>query len=263
MASRTKQKEEARARRLAEEQAQAERATRQRRLYMLGGVLVLAVAVVAVLIAVSSSGSSSPSTPKTPQQASQVANQVNGSLAGIPQAATTLGSPQAKVTVTEFGDLQCPVCRDFALGSETQLIANEVKSGQVKLVYKSLQTATADPATFGVQQASALAAGKQSKAWNYILLFYHEQGAEGSGYVTPSFLNGLAAQIPGLNFARWQNDRKNPALLAQVQADENSAQAQGFTATPSITIQGPKGSAPPIVGPPSYSDLQSHIKQVS
>jgi protein-disulfide isomerase len=264
MASRTKQKEEARARRLAEERAHAERAQRQRRMYMLGGVLLLAVAVVVVAIAISSSGGSSGgSTPKNPQQASQVSNQVNGSLAGIPQSGNTLGSPSAKVTVTEFGDLECPVCRDFALTSESQLISNEVKAGTVKLVYKSLQTATPDPTTFAVQQAAALAAGKQNKAWNYILLFYHEQGAEGSGYVNATFLNGLASQVPGLKFNAWQTASKNPTLLAQVQADENSARAQGFTATPSITIQGPKGSAPPIVSVPSYSDLQSRIKQVS
>src|SRR5947209_16582889 len=53
MASRTKQKEEARARRLAEEQARSERARRQRRVRMLAGVIIGAVAVVAVLIAVS------------------------------------------------------------------------------------------------------------------------------------------------------------------------------------------------------------------
>jgi protein-disulfide isomerase len=271
MASRTKQKEEARARRLAEEQAQTERSQRQRRMFMLGGVLLLAVAVVAVAIAISSSGGSSTAgsaaaTPKTPQQQqqqTQISRQINGLLAGLPQSGNTLGSPRAPVTVTEFGDLQCPVCRDFALTSENQLIANEVKAGKVKLLYKSLQTATPDPATFGVQQSAALAAGKQNKSWNFILLFYHEQGAEGSGYVNAGYLAGLARQIPGLNFTQWQTDTRNPTQLAQVQADENSAQAQGFTATPSITIQGPKGPAPPIVGPPSYSDLQARIKQVS
>jgi protein-disulfide isomerase len=270
MASRTKQKEEARARRLAEEQAHAERAQRQRRMFMIGGVLLAAVAIVAVAIAISSGGNSnagsSAATPKTPQQQqqqTQISSQVNSSLTGIPQSGAALGSAKAPVTVTEFGDLQCPVCRDFALSSENQLINNEVRAGKVKLVYRSLQTATQDPATFGVQQSAALGAGKQNKAWNNILLFYHEQGAEGSGYVTPTYLNGLAQQIPGLNFAKWQTDSKSPVLLAQVQADENSAQAQGFTATPSITIQGPKGSAPPIVSVPTYSDLQAKIKQVS
>ena len=271
MASRTKQKEEARARRLAEEQAHAERAQRQRRMFMVGGVLLIAVAIVAVAIAISSSGGSSnassaaanPKTPQQQQQATQISNQVNGTLAGIHQSATTLGSPKAPVTVTEYGDLQCPVCRDFALGSETQLISNEVKAGKVKLVYRSLETATQSPSVFATQQSAALAAGKQNKAWNFILLFYHEQGAEGSNYVTQSYLNGLASQVPGLNLANWQTQSKSPALLAQVQADQNAASARGFTATPSITVEGPKGAAQPIVGPPAYSDLQKAIQQAS
>ena len=272
MASRTKQKEEARARRLAEEQAAAERSQRQRRMLMLGGVLLIAVAIVAVAIAISSSGGSksnassaaaNPKTPQQQQQATQASNAVNATLSGIPQSGVTLGSAKAPVTVTEFGDLECPVCRDFALGSEQQLISNEVKAGKVKLVYRSLETATQNPGTFGVQQSAAYAAGKQKKSWNYILLFYHEQGAEGSGYVTQTYLDGLARQVPGLNFAKWQTDSKNPALLAQVQADQNAASARGFTATPSITVEGPKGAAQPIVGPPSYSDLQKAIQQVS
>jgi protein-disulfide isomerase len=271
MASRTKQKEEARARRLAEEQAQAERSQRQRRLLMLGGVLVLGVAIVVVAIAISSSGGGSsksaavaqPKTPQQRQQQTQVSAQVNSSVAKIPQSGNQLGSSHAPVTVTEWGDLECPICRDFALGSETQLIANEVKAGKVKLIYRSLQTATQDPSVFGLQQSAALAAGKQNKAWNFILLFYHEQGAEGSGYVNQGFLNGLAQQVPGLNMAKWQADSRNPTLLARVQADEQAAQARGFNSTPSITVQGPKGSGQPIVGPPSYSDLQSEIKQVS
>src|SRR5438874_263892 len=62
MASRKEQKEQARARRLAEEQARAERTRRQRRLQMLGGVALAAIAVVAVVIAISSGGGSSKNT---------------------------------------------------------------------------------------------------------------------------------------------------------------------------------------------------------
>jgi hypothetical protein len=68
MASRKEQKEQARERRLAEEQVLTERAQRERRLRMLGGVVVLAVTLAAVAIAISSGSSpsrglSSPTTP--------------------------------------------------------------------------------------------------------------------------------------------------------------------------------------------------------
>lgn len=61
MASRKDQKEQARARRLAEEQAQAEQARRTRRLQMLGGTVLLAAVAAGVAIAIASGGSSSKS----------------------------------------------------------------------------------------------------------------------------------------------------------------------------------------------------------
>jgi protein-disulfide isomerase len=264
MASRTRQKEEARARRLAEEQAHAERARRTRRLQMVGGVLLAAVAVVVVAIAISSSGSSSPKA--TPAAFKSAASTVDSTLAGIPQSGVTLGSPSAKVTVTEYGDLECPICRDFALGSENQLIQNEVKAGKVKLVYKSLETATGSGATpnmFVPQQAAANAAGPQAKAWNYILVFYHSQGQEGTAYVNQNYLDGIAQSIPGLNFPAWKTASTNPTYTTQVQSDQQQATTHGFNSTPTIVVTGPKGSAQPIVGDTDYGTLQSAIKSVS
>jgi protein-disulfide isomerase len=267
MASRTKQKEEARARRLAEERARAEKAQRARRTRTLAGVLIAAVVVVVVAVVISSSGGGSNSIPAANSPAAkQQASSINSLVAGIPQSATTIGSPNAKVTVTEFGDLECPVCSDFATGAESQLISNDVRSGKVKLVYRSLESATGNgpnPGIFPTQQAAAYAAGQQNKAWNYILLFYHEQGQEGTNYVTPSYLQGLAQQVPGLNYTQWLSASKNPQLAAQVTADEQAAAARGFSYTPTLTIVGPKGQAQPIVGGTDYGTLESEINSVA
>lgn len=268
MASRTKQKEAARARRVAEERAAAERAQRARRTRMLGGVILLAVVIVGVAIAISVSSSSGGSAAPKPNSTAgkKSASTVDSLLAGIPQSGVTLGSPKAKVTVTEFGDLECPICKDFALGSETQLISKDVRSGKVKLVYRSLETATGgapDPTIFPVQQAAAYAAGAQGKAWNYILLFYHQQGQEATGYVNQSFLNGLASQIPGLNYAKWASDTKNPAYTSQVTADQQAAAGQSLNSTPALVIRGPKGQAQPIQSLVDYPTLESAIKSVS
>lgn len=267
MASRTRQKEQARARRVAEEQAQAERSRRTRRLRLLGLTLAGAIVVVVAAVILSSGGGNGTPSP-TSAAAKQQASAVDSLLSGIPQSGQTIGNPNAKVTVTEYGDLQCPVCRDFALGPENQLIQNDVRSGKVKLVYKSLMTATGNspnPGIFPTQQASAYAAGNQGKAWNYILLFYHQQGQEGTNYVTPAFLDGLARQISGLNYSRWQSDSQSSALTSQVAAEHQQATAKGFNSTPTILISGPKGQAQPIVGVPpgGYGQLESTINSVS
>ncbi len=209
MASRKEQKEAARQRRLAEEQARAERARRDRRLRMLGGTVIAAIAVVAVAIAISSGGGSPNVVKPNSPEAKKAQTTINTLLAGIPQQGNTLGSPSAKVTITEYGDLVCPVCKSFALGAEDQLIAHEVRTGKVKIVYKALETASgqANNSMFVPSQMAALAAGNQKKAWNYIELFYHEQGDEATSYVTDNYLGGLAKQIPGLNFSQWSSDR--------------------------------------------------------
>jgi protein-disulfide isomerase len=264
MASRTKQKEEARARRLAEEQARASRAHRDRRLRMLLGVVLAAVVVVVVAIVVSSSGGGSHETGlQSGGKSSQTVAAVQKLLNGIPQSGATLGDSSAPVTMTYYGDLQCPVCRAFTLtGGFSQLVSNDVRRGKVKVVYKAFQTATRDPNVFKTQQVAALAAGEQQKFWDFAELFYHEQGQEDTGYVTESYLRRLAAQVPGLDLVKWQSDRNNAALASQVAADGASGNAIGVSGTPTLIFSGPKGQAAAPEAVPTYAQLQQTLKKV-
>ena len=107
------------------------------------------------------------------------------------------------MTLQYFGDLQCPICKDFTLGALPTLIQKYVRTGKLKIEYRNLETATREPETFKTQQVAALAAGKQQKMWYYIELFYHEQGEENTEYVTENYLQTLAQQVPGLNLASW------------------------------------------------------------
>jgi protein-disulfide isomerase len=266
MASRTKQKEEARARRLAEEQARAERARRQQRMRMILGVVVGAVVVVVVLIIVSSGGGKKGGI-QTGTQANATVTSVNSLLAGIPQSGNTLGSPNAPVTMTYYGDLKCPVCQAFTLqGGFSKLVQNEVRSGKVKVVYDAFCTATCggpDPNEFPKQQAAALAAGKQNKFWQFTELFYHQQEDETKAYVTDSFLQGLAKQVTGLNVAAWNTARTDPNLTAQVNSQQKTGQSIGVSGTPTLIFKGPKGQAAANSAVPTYAQLQNSIKQVS
>jgi protein-disulfide isomerase len=264
MASRKEQKDQARAARIAAEQAARERAQRNRRFQLLGGVVAVAVVVVVVLIAVSSGGSSGGSSGSHKAVQATVAQE----LSGIPQSGVTLGNPKAKVTLTYFGDLECPVCASFTTTPDLlpQFIQQEVKTNVAKVVYRSLCTATCNDegqSVFNTQQADAYAAGRQNHFWDYAELFYREQGAEGSGYATNSFFSGIAGQVKGLNLSKWQTDTKDPALLAQVQADGAAAQKDGFSSTPSLVMSGPKGQeALPAGLPSSYSLLANALKAV-
>jgi protein-disulfide isomerase len=266
MASRTKQKEEARARRLAEEQARAQRMRRQQRLRMVGGTVLGAIVIVVVLVLVNSGGGKKGGL-QTGTQANATSASVNQLLTGIPQSGATLGNPKAPVTMTYYGDYQCPVCKDFTVsGGFPQLVANDVRSGKVKVVYKSFCTATCngpDPNVFNTQQVAGLSAGQQNKFWQFTELFYHEQGQEDTAYVNENYLQGLAKQITGLNLTTWQSDRNNASLTSQVNSDQSTARSIGVSGTPTLIFKGPKGQAVANSAVPTYAQLQQAIKQVS
>jgi protein-disulfide isomerase len=254
--TRKQRREQARAERKAVEQAQLESAARRTRLTQLGVVVaVVVVAVVVILIASGGSGNSKPVASHSKQANKNVA-EVSALLGGIQQGGNVLGSPTAPVTLRYFGDLECPGCQQFTEGALSPIIQNWVRGGKLKIEYRSLETATREPEVFKTQQVAALAAGKQQKLWYYIELFYREQGEEGSGYVTESYLRNLAEQVPGLDLTRWTNDRGDAALANEVATDAQAANNAGFNGTPAFLI-GKTGGAMGKLEPSSYTDPAS------
>jgi protein-disulfide isomerase len=234
--TRKQRREQAREQRKAMEEASAAQSDQRKRLIQLGGVAGVVVVIIAIiLVATGSGGSKGAPAPKS-AAANTAASEVTALLQGIPQSGITLGNPSAPVTIQYFGDLECPFCKQFTLGALKPLITKYVRTGKVKIEYRSMQTATRERETFQTQQVAALAAGKQNQMWHYVELFYHEQGGEGTGYVTESYLQGLAAQIPGLNLSNWSSARNDPAYANQVIADAQAANQAGFTGTPSFLI---------------------------
>jgi protein-disulfide isomerase len=169
-------------------------------------------------------------------------DQIGAVLADIPQSANALGKAAAPVTLEYFADLQCPFCRDFSLGVLPSIIHRWVRAGALRVEYRALKTATRDPAVFLAQQVAALAAGRQAKAWQFVETFYGEQGEENSGYVTDSFLRGIAAQIAGLNLEQWTRDRGDTQLIQEIAGDERAAETAGLRGTPSFLIGATAGA---------------------
>lgn len=234
--TRKQRREQARAQRKALEEAEAAGAARRKRLTQLGVVVaVVVVAIVVVLIASGGSGGGKAVAPGSTAATKTVAA-VNAVVGGVAQSGNVLGVASAPVTLQYFGDLQCPVCKDFTLGALPSIIQKWVRTGKLRIEYRALETATREPETFKTEQVAALAAGKQNKMWNYVELFYHEQGEENSGYVTETYLQGLARQVAGLNLTKWTSDRNSPALSNQVATDAQAATNAGFNGTPSFLI---------------------------
>jgi protein-disulfide isomerase len=168
--------------------------------------------------------------------------QISALLADIPQSANVLGQAAAPVTLEYFADLQCPFCRDFSLGVLPEIIQRWVRAGTLCVEYRALETATRDPDVFVAQQVAVLAAGKQAKAWQFLETFYAEQGEENSGYVTDSYLQGIASQIAGLNLEQWASKREDPDLIEEIAGDAQAAEDAGLRGTPSFLIGASAGT---------------------
>jgi protein-disulfide isomerase len=257
--TRKQRREQARAQRKELEEAEAASAVRRRRLTRLGIVVAVVVAAIVVIL-IATGGGSKKGIPPTKKGQAQTVSEVTSLVGGIPQNGKVLGNPNAPVTLAYYGDLECPICKEFTLGALPSIVQQWVRSGKLKIEYRALETATREPEVFKTQQVAALAAGKQNKMWDFLELFYHEQGEEDSGYVTESYLQALAQQVPGLNLAQWTSDRNDPALAKEVTGDTEAANNAGFTSTPSFQI-GKSGELHPFE-PGTFSEPGPYNAQI-
>jgi protein-disulfide isomerase len=258
--TRKQRREQARGERKALERAEAARVARRKRLTQLG--IVVAIVVVAIVVVAIATGGGGTKALKsgTPQANAKVA-EVSSLLNGIPQSGNALGNPNARLTLKYYGDLECPICKDFTLDVLPTLIPKYVRTGKLKIEYRSLETASREPEVFKNQQIAALAAGKQNHGWDFIELFYHEQGEENTGYVTEKYLQGLASQVPGLNLPNWTAARSDTALSNEVAADAQAANQAGFTGTPSFQL-GKTGGTLNEFKPESFTEPAPYVAAI-
>ena len=169
-------------------------------------------------------------------------------FAGIPQKGTELGSQTAPVTMIQFEDLQCPICRSYQEDGFSGIVDEYVRPGKVKLRFAGLAFLGQDSEK---ALRYALAAGNQQKLWPYVAALYANQGDENSGWVTDELLQRLAREN-GLNWERLQNDAASKAVASAAEATAAQAAQLGVPGTPTFFVQVGNGQ-PYIVQPSSFS----------
>jgi protein-disulfide isomerase len=202
----------------------------RRRLAQLGAVLFLAVAVVVIALVISGSGDNGPK--KKPGEIVAGQTESREMLAGIPQDGITLGDKTAKVTVVEFADLQCPYCKDYSLQTLPRIVQDYVRSGKVKLEFRTLSFLGPD----SVSSAKfAAGAAQQDRLWNFVDVFYFNQGPENSGYATDQFVRKISSAIPGLDAdaAKAYGDGQGQSALDEA---NQLATKYGVTGTPTLVV---------------------------
>lgn len=163
-----------------------------------------------------------------------------------------LGNANAKLTVVEFGDYQCPFCGRFFKDTEPQLKKDYVDTGKIKFVFKNL-------AFLGKESTdaanAALCAKEQNKFWEYHDQIYSSQSGENQGTFSIDNLKKFATDL-GLNSSRFNQCLDSQKYNAQVLADTAEANKNGFQSTPSTAV-----GDTPVIGAQPYSAFKTIIDQ--
>lgn len=228
---------------------------RRRRLQRIASAAIfLVAAVVAVLIVIDLNQSDGGDTNL------EGVRSANAELRGVPQSELVLGNPKAKLILFEFGDLQCPVCKRFSETVIPDLIESRIRSGEMKFDFRNYPIIGEESTLAG---AAAVAAGQQGRGFNFVDLFYRNQGPEASGYVTDEFLTAVAEAAGVKNIDKWGKERQSKTTLDVVERTNGEAERLGFDGTPSFAVVGPASpSGPEMIGTPeSAEELEAAIEK--
>lgn len=157
---------------------------------------------------------------------------IENSIPPITSKDKILGNPNAKITIIEYSDFQCPFCGRFHKDAGETIKNDYVNKGLVSFVYR-------DFAFLGDESIKSAEAAKcaddQGKFWEYHdYLFTHQKG-ENQGNFSNKNLKSFASEL-GLNISVFNkcldSDKYQQAVL-----DETSAGSQaGVEGTPKSFI---------------------------
>lgn len=138
------------------------------------------------------------------------------------------GPADARVTIVEYGDYQCPyTARAHAALDDLR----ERLDGGVRLAYRHLPLSHLHPDAELAAEA-AEAAGAQGKFWEMHAALFDNQDD-----LDQDTLLELADDI-GLDVERFRNDLESGAYRQRVQADAQQAHQDGASGTPTFFING-------------------------
>jgi protein-disulfide isomerase len=163
-----------------------------------------------------------------------------------------LGDAGAPVTVIEYADFQCPVCKRAVSSIVAEIEEDYVQQGLVKIEFRMFPFLGQE--SFNAAQA-AEAARDQGKFWEYHDALFSAQGRENSGAFTYERLVDLARQV-GLDVALFEQTLGDNVHLEAVQAEADAARDAGIASTPTFFVGDEK-----IVGAQPYEEFQAAIER--
>jgi len=144
------------------------------------------------------------------------------------EGAPALGPENAKVTLVEFSDFQCPYCKGFF--PVLKQIEEKYKDN-VRIVYRQYPIASLHPYAPKAAEAS-LCAHEQGKFWELHDAMFQEQDK-----LTIKDLKAKATRL-GLDQKKFDSCLDTGKFSERVQEDTREGQRSGVTGTPALYING-------------------------
>lgn len=169
------------------------------------------------------------------------------------------GPKDAKVTVIEFADFQCPFCGAFSglddkmvknmqgqdpswQPAESNIIKDYVNTGKARFVWKDYPFLGQESIWSG---AAARCAQDQGKFWEYHDYLYSHQNGENQGAFSKDNLKKFAAAL-GLDTAKFNSCVDSGKYESQMTQAQTAGQSYGVNGTPATFVNGQliSGAAP-------------------
>jgi protein-disulfide isomerase len=159
------------------------------------------------------------------------------------------GATDAKVTIVEFSDYQCPACRAYA-----PILDQIVKEfpNDVRLVYKHFPLKTIHLRAESAAKA-AEAAALQGKFWEMGSLLFQNQDAWSRQNGNSVFVT-YATEL-GLDTQKFSTDIESEAIREAVNEDYKYGLSLNVNSTPTIYLNGKK-----ILNPNSYEEFKTLVQ---
>ena len=176
-------------------------------------------------------------------------------------SAPALGSPDAKVTIVEFGDYQCTWCHRWHESTKDSVVADFVDTGKVRFLFKDFPINDQSDRASSLAAEASYCAADQGKYWEYHDELYINWEGENTGWVTKESLKQFASNI-GLDaqeFSECLDSGRHGGLVSE---NYNLAVAAGLSATPSFIVL-VDGETPKLIrGAHPYTTFQQVIDPV-
>lgn len=162
------------------------------------------------------------------------------------------GPSEAKVTLVEYSDFQCPACATYypvlkQLNKEFEDSMQFVyRYFPLKTIHKNAQVAS----------FAAEASGRQGKFWEMHDLLFDNQ-KEWSDLANPQEKFMEYAKFLGLDTEKFKNNLESKEIKDKVESDYQNGLSATVNATPTFFLNGQK-----IISPRSYEEFKSKIEEV-